>query len=209
MATVDMAVFSVAGGKLRILLVKRGKDPFKGRWALPGGFVELDEEIPKAAERELQEETGLKGVELEMIGVFGTPGRDPRGRTISTVYLGIAPFGRSDVKAGDDAAEALWHPAFRLPSLAFDHDLVLKDAHARLRERVLNLDGAFRFLLPSFNAEELKGVLEAVLKKRIPSAKFNAELKRTGLLKPAPDGMKRLCRKTLNKLRKHNALFRF
>ena len=208
MATVDMAVFSVAGGKLRILLVKRGKDPYKGRWALPGGFVDIDEEIPLAAARELEEETGLTGVGLEMFGVFGAPGRDPRGRTISTVYLGVAPFGKSGVRAGDDAAEALWHPAFKPPSLAFDHDLVLKDARARLRETVLCGDGAFRFLPPRFNPEELKDILEAVLRKRIPDAKFKAELKRTGLLKSAPGGLKRLCRKTLNRLRKQNALFR-
>ncbi len=209
MVTVDAVLFSVAGAKLRLLLVERGKPPFQGRWAFPGGFVEMDEDLPDAASRELEEETGLSGVALDFFGTYGTPGRDPRGRTISSVFFGIVPYDRTDVTAGDDADKALWHPAGKPPPLAFDHDLILKDVKDHLKRQVLAGDGAFRFLPPRFQPEELRGVFEAVLRKRISPAKFSAEMKRTGLIKDAPGGTKRLCKKTFNRLRKELAIFRF
>jgi 8-oxo-dGTP diphosphatase len=134
MVTVDAAVFRFSRGKAWLLLVERKKDPYKGQWAVPGGFVEMDEELEDAVVRELQEETGLTGVALEQLRTFGTVGRDPRGRQITVVFMGIAPQGKTRVRGGDDAARARWFPIGRLPeNLAFDHDRVTRRAIARLK----------------------------------------------------------------------------
>ena len=111
-----------------VLLVRRGNEPFRGCWALPGGFMEMDETIEHCAVRELQEETGLQVVEsdLRLIGVYSTPGRDPRGRTVTAAYLLRLESG--EPKAGDDAAEVRWWPLADLPPLAFDHAQIINDA---------------------------------------------------------------------------------
>ena len=125
MVTVDALVFTLADAGPRVLLVKRGSEPFKGQWALPGGFVDMDEELHDAAVRELAEETGLTGVKLEQMYTFGTVGRDPRGRQITVCFLGIVR-GAVAVKGGDDASEAEWWDVGALPqSLAFDHAEVI------------------------------------------------------------------------------------
>ncbi|MHC5058759.1 MAG: NUDIX domain-containing protein [Planctomycetota bacterium] len=120
-------------GEREVLLIRRANEPFKGSWALPGGFVEMDEDVPDAASRELREETGLEipPEELVEVGVFGRPGRDPRGRTISVVYAARVSAGRGRARAGDDAAEAEWFDAGALPGLAFDHAEVVPAALAR------------------------------------------------------------------------------
>lgn len=134
MVTVDAAVFSFSRGKARLLLIERKKDPYKGQWAVPGGFIEMDEELEDAVARELEEETGLTGIVLEQLGTFGTVGRDPRGRQITVVFMGIAPQGKTTVRGGDDAAEARWFPIDRLPAnLAFDHDQVARTAINKLK----------------------------------------------------------------------------
>jgi len=135
MLTVDAVVYALVDGRIMLLLIRRGKEPFKGRWAFPGGYLELDEELKNAAARELQEETGLTDVTLEQMHTFGTLGRDPRGRTISVVYLGQVSPDRMDVRAGDDAAEAQWFDAENLPPMAFDHDRIAAMALERIRER--------------------------------------------------------------------------
>lgn len=135
MLTVYAVVYAWVTGRIKLLLIQRGKEPFKGRWAFPGGYLELDEELKDAAARELQEETGLAGVTLEQMHTFGTLGRDPRGRTISVVYLGRVSPDRMDVRAGDDAAEAQWFDAEDLPSMAFDHDRIAAMALEQIRER--------------------------------------------------------------------------
>ncbi|HEX41582.1 MAG TPA: NUDIX hydrolase [Phycisphaerales bacterium] len=138
MVTADALVFSFSRGRARVLLVRRGKEPYKGYWAVPGGFVEIDEELADAAARELAEETGLTGVPLEQMHTFGTIGRDPRGRQITTVYMGIAPQGRTRVAGGDDAAEARWFDIDRLPeNMAFDHADVVAMAVARLKRKAV------------------------------------------------------------------------
>jgi len=128
MVTVDAAVFAVFDGKARLLLIERKHEPFQGRWALPGGFVEMDEDLPEAAARELAEETGLRNVRLEQLRTFGKPGRDPRGRTITIVYFAIAGPGRPQVKAADDAAHVQWFDIDHLPPMAFDHDEIARCA---------------------------------------------------------------------------------
>ncbi len=133
MVTVDAAVFTFSGDKARVLLINRGNEPFKGKWALPGGFIDMDEELEDAVVRELEEETGLTGVRLELMRTFGTVGRDPRGRMITIVYMGIATEGQDTIKAGDDAAQAQWFDIENLPKeMAFDHDEVVRFAIAKL-----------------------------------------------------------------------------
>jgi len=136
MVTVDAVVFSLADGTPRILLVNRKHEPYKGHWAIPGGFIEMDEELEDAVARELEEETGLRGIALEQMRTFGTVGRDPRGRQITVVFMGIAPEGQTQVRGGDDAAEARWFDIDSLPdNMAFDHDIVIEVAVDQLRRR--------------------------------------------------------------------------
>ena len=122
--TVDIIIFRIFDDKPEVLLIKRTNDPFKGKWALPGGFVDKDEALEVAASRELREETGLQGILLTQMHTFGNPGRDPRGHTVSVVYVGYLPVG-AEAKAGDDAAETGWFRVDELRDLAFDHDRII------------------------------------------------------------------------------------
>lgn len=131
--TVDIVIFRESE-QLEILLVKRKKNPFRGQWSFPGGFVDEDEKLLDAAKRELREETGLERIRLEQFQAFGDPGRDPRGHTISIAHFGIARPG-AEPSAGDDAAEAGWFPADRPPRLAFDHPKILRAARAAYESR--------------------------------------------------------------------------
>lgn len=126
--TVDLVIVCIP--QQTILLIQRGNDPFKGHWALPGGYVEEGETIPTAAYRELQEETGITNTDLKQVGIYGDPGRDPRGWTATVVFVGqvSAPI----AKAGDDAKEVKWFPINALPELAFDHNKILKDVLEKL-----------------------------------------------------------------------------
>ncbi len=133
MVTVDAAVFTFSGDKARVLLINRGNEPFKGKWALPGEFVGMDEELEDAVVRELEKETGLAGVRLEQMRTFGAVGRDPRGRMITIVFMGIAMEEQTKIKAGDDAAQAQWFDIEKLPSnMAFDHNEVVRFAIEKL-----------------------------------------------------------------------------
>src|ERR1700756_3201295 len=118
--TVDIVIFTLQSGVLKVLLVKRRIAPFAGRFAIPGGFVQEDEDLDQAAFRELGEETGVSDVYLEQLYSFGDPGRDPRGRVISVAYFALIAADRSPLIAGSDAAEAKWWPLRKLPPLAFD-----------------------------------------------------------------------------------------
>lgn len=128
---VDMAIVTRERPP-RILLIRRKHNPFAGQWALPGGFVNMDEDLENAARRELFEETGVRAAKVEQLHTFGSPGRDPRGRVISIVYL--ARVNPSAVKpvAADDAAAVDWHPLRRPPALAFDHAVILRLVRRRL-----------------------------------------------------------------------------
>jgi 8-oxo-dGTP diphosphatase len=128
--TVDIAVFRGRAGERDVLLVNRGEEPFAGKWALPGGFVEDGETLESAARRELLEETGLDPTgEFEQVATYGDPGRDPRGWTVTVVYMAALGYDETGaVTGGSDAAEAAWHPVDDLPHLAFDHDRILADA---------------------------------------------------------------------------------
>jgi len=123
MVTVDALLFAVCNGRKSVLLIRRGNEPFKGLWAIPGGFLEMDEELVNAAKRELFEETGIEGIELKQMHTFGTIGRDPRGRMITIVYTATLDK-EIKPKPGDDAVEAKWFDIDDLPKLAFDHQKV-------------------------------------------------------------------------------------
>lgn len=130
--TVDLAVFRRADNRWQVLLIQRKHEPFAGRWALPGGFVDENEPLDQAARRELTEETGLADVAVQQFGAFGDPGRDPRGWTVTIAYLAVVPPHRTETRAGDDAARAAWFDVDRLPPLAFDHDQIIQRALLQL-----------------------------------------------------------------------------
>ena len=125
--TTDCLVFRKIDSVWSVLLIERGNEPFKGCWALPGGFLEMEEDLDACAARELQEETGLTDIELHQLYAFGAPNRDPRHRTISVAYWGVDNTERQAV-GSDDAVEARWFALDKLPSLAFDHELILQKA---------------------------------------------------------------------------------
>ncbi|MDD2385435.1 MAG: NUDIX hydrolase [Bacteroidales bacterium] len=121
--TVDIIIMAANS---KILLIKRLNEPFKNMWALPGGFIEMDEKLINSAKRELEEETHLKNIELKQFRTYGDPGRDPRGRNISLVFYGTC-YSPSDAKAGDDAYETQWANIKTLPKMAFDHEKIIED----------------------------------------------------------------------------------
>jgi len=125
--TVDVVALAGEPPRRRILLIERANEPFAGAWALPGGFVEAGERVSEAAARELHEETAIGAGPLELLGVYDTPGRDPRGPTVSVVYV-LRTATELPATGGDDAAQARWFETDRLPPLAFDHALVIADA---------------------------------------------------------------------------------
>lgn len=129
--TVDIITFAIKAEKVSLLLIERKNDPFKNQWAFPGGFVDIDEDLPVAASRELQEETGMEQQQLLQMGAFGKPDRDPRGRTITVVYATLIEE-EAAVKAADDAGDAKWFPIDDLPALAFDHDMILQETFKKL-----------------------------------------------------------------------------
>lgn len=161
---VDVVLFAVQGTELYTLLVERGRPPFQGMWAFPGGMVEVDEPLVTAARRELAEETGIEEVPfLAQLATFGAPGRDPRGRVISVVYWGLMPQ-MPTPRGADDAARAQWWPITSTPPLAFDHELILQCACRRLQTAVQrDLRLLFHLVPAPFVLRELQNAYEAVL----------------------------------------------
>jgi 8-oxo-dGTP diphosphatase len=168
----DLAIFTLQANQLHLLLVERAHDPFKGRWALPGGLVRMHEDLPAAASRELEEETGVAGAYLEQVGAFGNPARDPRERVISVAFFAIIPSDTLHLKSGGDAVAARWWPVDDLPKLAFDHQEILEHARLRLRDKVRGSPIALRFLPPEFTLTELQQVHEAILGKELDKRNF-------------------------------------
>ena len=134
--TVDCVVFGLDQATLKVLLIRRKQEPFAGRWALPGGFVNVDENLDDAARRELLEETGLEPGSIEQLHTFGAPDRDPRERVVSVAYYALVNIGEHRIRAASDAREAAWFPVAEAPDLAFDHDRILELALTRLKAKV-------------------------------------------------------------------------
>ena len=132
--TTDCVIFGFDGTKLSVLLIERGNDPFKGCWAFPGGFLEMDESAETGALRELQEETGLEEACIRQFHTFSDPRRDPRERVLTVAYYALVKM--QEVKGGDDAAKAEWFEFDKVPPLAFDHDLMLQMALKELRKQI-------------------------------------------------------------------------
>ncbi|MDE2349588.1 MAG: NUDIX hydrolase [Gammaproteobacteria bacterium] len=169
---VDVAVFSLRDLALHVLLIERGREPYRGAWALPGGFVRIEESLDEAARRELREETGLDCVALDQIGAFGDPRRDPRERVISIAYLAVVQMDTVALCAGTDAARARWWPSESLPPLAFDHAEILSRARNRLRDTVAVTPLAAKFLPEIFTLSELQASYEALAGETLDKRNF-------------------------------------
>ena len=180
---VDIVIFTIQSGSLRVLLVRRKIAPFEGKFALPGGFVHEDEGLEDAALRELEEETGVGDVYLEQLYSFGTPSRDPRGRVISVSYFALISPDRT-LQAGSDAAEAQWQEMQKLPPLAFDHGAILEYALERLRNKLEYTTVGFQLLPEKFTLPDLQGVYEAILDKKLDKRNFRRKIAQLKILKP-------------------------
>lgn len=183
--TVDTVLFALRDGDLQVLLIKRKYPPFEGMWAIPGGFVEIDETLETAAQRELWEETGLTGIPLEQLYTFGDPGRDPRGRSITVAYFAAVPAGSVVPRAGDDAAEAGWWSIYGLPPLAFDHGKILGYALTRLRYKLEYTAVGFCLLPAEFTLTQLQAAYEIVLGIKLDKRNFRRKLLGAGVIEPA------------------------
>jgi 8-oxo-dGTP diphosphatase len=182
--TVDCVVFGYDADELKVLLIQRALGPFKGKWALPGGFVRLDETIDNAARRELAEETGLKDVFLEQLYTFGAIGRDPRERVVSVAHYALVKLSDHRAKAATDAANAEWFPISKVPKLAFDHADILATAMSRLKGKVRYQPIGFELLPPKFTLSELQHLYEAVLETELDKRNFRKKVLGFGLLVP-------------------------
>ena len=180
--TTDCVIFGFDGTRLRVLLVERGIEPFKGRWAFPGGFLQMEESAEEGALRELQEETGLKDAYIRQFHAFSDPGRDPRGRVLTIAYYALVKM--QEVKGGDDAARAEWFALDEVPSLAFDHDLMLRTALKELRRQIHFEPIGFELLNDKFTIKELQLLYEAILDVRFDRRNFYNKLRHLEILTP-------------------------
>lgn len=172
--TTDCVIFGFDGTRLQVLLIERGIDPFKGRWAFPGGFLNPDETAEEGALRELQEETGLTGAYIEQFHTYTDPYRDPRERVITIAYYALVRI--QEVEGGDDAAAARWFPIDEVPQLAFDHDRILRDAMRKLRERIHFEPIGFELLPEKFTMKDLQLLYEAILDVKFDRRNFSKKM---------------------------------
>ncbi|MDI1477470.1 NUDIX domain-containing protein [Polyangium sp. y55x31] len=179
---VDCVVFGLDEEDLKVLLIRRGVEPFAGRWALPGGFVRLDETLDEAARRELREEAGIEKVYLEQLYTFGAVDRDPRERVVSVTYYALVKLAEHAVSAATDAREAAWFAIDDLPRLAFDHEDIVDKAIARLRGKVRYAPIGFELLPKKFTLTQLQRVYERVLGQELDKRNFRKKVAATGLL---------------------------
>ncbi|MBQ2163106.1 MAG: NUDIX hydrolase [Muribaculaceae bacterium] len=184
--TTDCVIFGFDGSRLKVLLVERGVEPFKGKWALPGGFLRMDESAEQGALRELQEETGLKTAYIKQFHTFTDPDRDPRERVITIAYYALVRL--QDVVAGDDAARAEWFALDEVPSLAFDHDRILRTALQEIRRQIHFEPVGFELLPPEFTIKELQLLYEAILDVKFDRRNFYKKMQHLELLTQVKTG---------------------
>jgi 8-oxo-dGTP diphosphatase len=182
--TVDCVVFGLdlEVEDLKILLIQRRGEPFAGMWALPGGFVDMDETLEASAKRELQEETGIARLYLEQLYTFGDPGRDPRDRVITVAYYALVKLSDHTIKADSDAKDVAWFAVSDLPKLAFDHAKVVDGALARLKGKVRYQPIGFELLPAKFTLSQLQRLYEVVLERPLDKRNFRKKILGMGLL---------------------------
>lgn len=174
--TVDVVVFALDEEDLQVMLIQRDLEPFAGQWALPGGFVRVNERLEDAARRELHEETGLKDIFLEQLYTFGDIDRDPRERVITVTYYALVNLEGHEVHASTDARNAAWFPVNDLPDLAFDHQKILAVAHKRLRGKVRYQPIGFELLPEKFTLRQLQHLYEIILDRELDKRNFRKKV---------------------------------
>ena len=174
--TVDIVLFTIEDDDLKALLIQRAQEPFAGSWALPGGFVGIEESLKRAAWRELREETGVHAGYLEQLHAFGRPGRDPRERVITVAYLALFPSDRLELAAASDAQAAKLFSLKNLPDLAFDHATILRGAHERLKEKLDDSVIALQLLPLTFTHSALQRVYELILGVTLDKRNFRKKI---------------------------------
>ncbi len=175
--TVDIVVFTLRENRLQVLLIQRGEPPYQGKWALPGGFVRMEESLEEAAARELEEETGVKNPYLEQLYTYGDPGRDPRGRVVTVAYFALIPSDvRVRLEGGSDVTQARWSPADDLPPLAFDHADITTYAIRRLRYKLEYSAVGFELLPGEFTLSELQETYEIILGEKLDKRNFRRRI---------------------------------
>lgn len=189
--TTDVVAFTIIRGDLQVLLIQRARAPYRGAWALPGGFINPDETLKECARRELEEETGIAEVFMEQLHTFSDPDRDPRERVITTAYYALVPPNRQKIRAASDAREARWFDLGRLPPLAFDHADIVRTARARLIEKLEDPEMAYRLVLDVFTLSDLQRVHEAILGVAIDKRNFRKKILGRGLIEET--GEQRQC----------------
>jgi 8-oxo-dGTP diphosphatase len=180
--TVDLVIFTLRQDRLQVLLVKRKHWPFEGMWALPGGFIHMDESLEEAARRELEEETGVRDVYLEQLYTFGDPDRDPRTRVVTVAYFALVSSDHLKLRAASDAADANWFPANDPPPLAFDHTDILSYAVTRLRYKLEYSTVGFQLLPAEFTLTELQIAYETILDEKLDKRNFRRRILQAGVL---------------------------
>lgn len=192
--TADCVIFGFDGNSLRILLVERGVEPYLGLWALPGGFMKMDETIEDCARRELFEETAVSDIYLEQFHTFSGVRRDPRGRVVTVAFIALIRPSDHNIIGGDDAANAAWFNADQLPPLAFDHLDIIKSGRRYLKDILTLRPAAFHLLNELFTIEELRRVYEVVNQTSYDRRNFQRKLMSTNLVeKVHEDNMSDVC----------------
>lgn len=174
--TVDIVIFTITDNDLKVLLIKRKGPPYQNFWAIPGGFVKIDESLEEAAFRELKEETGVSDVYLEQLYTFGDPRRDPRTRVITVAYFALINSEKLELYASTDAEEVRWYSTKELPSLAFDHSKIMDYAITRLRYKLEYTSAGFQLLPEEFTLSELQRVYEVILDKKLDKRNFRKKI---------------------------------
>lgn len=182
--TTDCVVFGFDGSSLSLLLIKRGIEPYKDTWALPGGFMNIDETAEQGALRELQEETGVKDIYIEQLQAFTSVQRDPRERVLTIAFLAFVRLENYEVIAGDDAAQAQWFKVSELPELAFDHKEIIRVALEKLRWKITFEPLAFRLLNSTFTMTQVQTIYEVVLGQTFDRRNFHKKMMSLGYLVP-------------------------